>query len=132
MKRAQFKTLETEPVWRDSWVGRVWATNPRLTSAVRCSKSSRGSALLKIRDHDPILGRQDQFAIQSRVNVPSHLQKRTDPQISILGFGGRYPAGVISSCRKGPSRCRIPNPHKSDTIDRSLVKEIFGQAPIWN
>ena len=32
--------------------------------------------------------------------------------------------------KKGMLKVRIPNPHKTDTIDGSLVKEILGQASI--
>jgi hypothetical protein len=32
--------------------------------------------------------------------------------------------------KKGTLKVRIPNPHKTDTIDGSLVKEILDQASI--
>jgi predicted RNA binding protein YcfA (HicA-like mRNA interferase family) len=47
-----------------------------------------------------------------------------------LGFEGPISGGRHQFMQKGTLKVRIPNPHKSDTIDGSLVKEILGQASI--
>ena len=57
-------------------------------------------------------------------------------RLSSLGFEGPIPGGRHQFMRKGALKVRIPNPHASDNIDGSLVKEILRQASIglqqWN
>ena len=47
-----------------------------------------------------------------------------------LGFSGPISGGRHQFMKKGSLKIRIPNPHKSDTVDGSLVKEILRQASI--
>jgi uncharacterized protein YggU (UPF0235/DUF167 family) len=47
-----------------------------------------------------------------------------------LGLRVRFQAAGISSLKKGELKVRIPNPHKSGTLNSSLVKEILRQAGI--
>jgi hypothetical protein len=59
------------------------------------------------------------------------LQKRIDtkiPQPWLRGADIRRASPVHAE--RGTLKVRIPNPHKSDTVDGSLVKEILGQASI--
>ncbi|HXB69402.1 MAG TPA: type II toxin-antitoxin system HicA family toxin [Candidatus Acidoferrales bacterium] len=47
-----------------------------------------------------------------------------------LGFTGPVSGGRHQFMMKGTLKVRIPNPHESNTIDGSLVKEILRQASI--
>jgi predicted RNA binding protein YcfA (HicA-like mRNA interferase family) len=47
-----------------------------------------------------------------------------------LGFTGPIPGGRHQFMKKKTLKVRIPNPHKSDVIDGSLVTEILRQAGI--
>ncbi len=53
-----------------------------------------------------------------------------------LDFEGPFSGGRHQFMKKGQLKVRIPNPHKSDEIHVSLVKEILRQAGIdekeWN
>ena len=53
-----------------------------------------------------------------------------------LGFEGPLSGGRHQFMKKGTLKVRIPNPHKSGTLDGSLVREILSQAGIridqWN
>ena len=45
-----------------------------------------------------------------------------------LGFEGPISGGPHPFMKNGELKIRIPNPHKSGTLDASLVKEILRQA----
>lgn len=47
-----------------------------------------------------------------------------------LGFRGPVSGGRHQFVEKGELKVRIPNPHKGNSIDWSLVKEILRQAGI--
>ncbi|HWC97446.1 MAG TPA: type II toxin-antitoxin system HicA family toxin [Candidatus Sulfopaludibacter sp.] len=47
-----------------------------------------------------------------------------------LGFTGPISGGRHQFVEKGELKVRIPNPHKGNNIDWSLVKEILRQAGI--
>jgi predicted RNA binding protein YcfA (HicA-like mRNA interferase family) len=47
-----------------------------------------------------------------------------------LGFTGPISGGRHQFVEKGELKVRIPNPHKSGSIDGTLVKEILRQAGI--
>lgn len=47
-----------------------------------------------------------------------------------LGFEGPYSGGRHQFMKKGSLKVRIPNPHGSNEIHISLVKEIIRQAGI--
>ncbi len=47
-----------------------------------------------------------------------------------LGFEGPFSGGKHQFMKKGQLKVRIPNPHKSDKIHISLVKEILRQSGI--
>ena len=47
-----------------------------------------------------------------------------------LGFEGPFSGGKHQFMKKGTTKIRIPNPHKSKEIHISLVKEILRQAGI--
>ena len=47
-----------------------------------------------------------------------------------LGFTGPISGGRHQFVEKGELKVRIPNPHKSGSIDGALVKEILRQAGI--
>ena len=47
-----------------------------------------------------------------------------------LGFEGPFSGGNHQFMKKGQLKIRIPNPHKSNEIHISLVKEILRQAGI--
>ena len=47
-----------------------------------------------------------------------------------LGFDGPFSGGKHQFMKRGELKIRIPNPHKSQEIHVSLVKEILSQAGI--
>lgn len=47
-----------------------------------------------------------------------------------LGYRGPYSGGKHQFMVKGEKKIRIPNPHKSNDVSISLVKEILRQAKI--
>ena len=47
-----------------------------------------------------------------------------------LGFAGPISGGRHQFVEKGELKVRIPNPHKSGSIDGALVKEILRQAGV--
>ena len=47
-----------------------------------------------------------------------------------LGFTGPMSGGRRQFMKKGALKVRVPNPHKSDTVDGALVREILRQASI--
>lgn len=50
----------------------------------------------------------------------------------VLGYSGPFSGGKHQFMKKGQKKVRIPNPHGSDDIHVSLVKEILRQAGIEN
>jgi len=51
-------------------------------------------------------------------------------RLRILGFDGPFAGGKHQYMSKGSLKVRIPNPHGSNEIHNSLVKEILRQADI--
>ena len=47
-----------------------------------------------------------------------------------LGYEGPFSGGKHQFMKKGQKKIRIPNPHGSGDIDKSLLKEILKQAGI--
>ena len=47
-----------------------------------------------------------------------------------LGFDGHFSGGKHQFMKKGKIKVRIPNPHKSQEIHISLIKQVLRQAGI--
>jgi len=61
---------------------------------------------------------------------PSISRKELIRKFKALGFSGPYSGGRHQFMIRGRQKIRIPNPHGSSVIDKSLVKEILRQASI--
>ena len=63
---------------------------------------------------------------------PTISRKEIIRKFRALGYSGPFSGGRHQFMIKGKKKIRIPNPHGSEDIDISLVKEILRQAEISN
>ncbi len=57
-------------------------------------------------------------------------RKELVKRLRVFGFDGPFAGGRHQYMSKGSLKVRIPNPHRSNEIHISLVKEILRQADI--
>lgn len=63
---------------------------------------------------------------------PTISRRELIKKFKALGYSGPYSGGKHQFMVKGKKKIRIPNPHGSGYVHKSLVKEILRQARISN